>query len=112
VRARRGYRGELGSITHAEFGVHVREMRLHRSAAHEQARAHLEVVESVDHQLDHFQLGGREAVPTRGWALARTPAAAHVRDRLLQRKLGTFSPGLVDHTLVRWTGRLWGLMVQ
>ena len=28
--ARRGYCGELGSIAHAEFGVHVREMCLHR----------------------------------------------------------------------------------
>ena len=55
---------------HTQFVEDMGQMRFHGSRAYEQLLADLPVGETTRDQLAHRQLGWREALPTRRWALA------------------------------------------
>src|SRR3954468_11160312 len=65
--------GELGPAGGVEFAEDVREVRLHRAAAHEEAGADLRIGEAFGDQADDLEFGRRETGPAAGRA---APAAA------------------------------------
>ena len=58
--------GEFGAVGGIELGEDVREVRLHRAAAHEKAGTDLRVGEAFGDEADDFELGRGEARPAGG----------------------------------------------
>src|SRR5205823_12639853 len=78
--------GEFGAIGQIKLAEDVREVRLDRAAAHEQAGADLRVGEPFGDLADDLELRRSKARPARGRAASAAAGAADVVDGLGERQ--------------------------
>jgi hypothetical protein len=74
----------------------MREVRLHRAAAHEKAGTDLRVGEAFGDEADDFELGRGEARPAGGGSASPAAGAAGVFDALVEGELCTFDGRAVE----------------
>src|SRR5204863_6797765 len=76
--------GELGPVRGVEFGEDVREVRLHRAAAHQEAGTDLRIGQALGDEADDVDLGRCEAGPAGGRAAPAAAGPAGVLDALVE----------------------------